>query len=234
MKSPLSALAALAHLFFPHTCCGCGSDMLGDDEILCLSCQAEMPFTGFEDYPDNPVERIFWGRLPIKAAAAHLYFTQHAAVQESIHQFKYKGRKDIGSYFGRSMGKSLRQSARFQDCSLVAPLPLHPSKEKKRGYNQASMLSDVIAKVLGIPAAPEALKRVTGTISQTHKNRIARWQNMANKFEVNEPEKLVGQHVLLVDDVVTTGATLEACAATLLAIEGVTVSVAALAYTVWA
>jgi ComF family protein len=225
-------LSALAQLFFPHTCCGCGTDLLTTDSIFCIYCLGSMPLTGFEDHAGNPVEKNFWGRADIRAASAHLYFTKNSAVQQSLHQFKYKGRKEIGFYFGRSIGQALKKSGRFKNCQLILPLPLHASREKTRGYNQAAVLGEGISEIMQIPLVGNALVRVSETATQTHKNRIQRWQNMENKFRVIQPEKLQDKHILLVDDVITTGATLEACAQTLLRLENTTLSIATLAYSV--
>lgn len=191
-----------------------------------------MPLTGFEQHAGNPVEKIFWGRAEIHAASAHLYFTKNSAVQQSLHRFKYKGRKEIGLYFGKCIGHALKNSGRFQTCQLILPLPLFASREKKRGYNQATILSEGISSVMHIPVITDALARVKGTATQTHKNRIQRWQNMANKFMIKRKEQLTGNHILLIDDVITTGSTLEACAQTLNRLEGVTLSIATLAHSV--
>lgn len=232
MSSRISFLPALAHLFFPHTCCGCGTDLLPEKTIFCMYCLASMPLTGFEQYAGNPVEKIFWGRAEIRAASAHLYFTKNSAVQQSLHRFKYKGRKEIGLYFGQCIGDALKYSGRFQNCELIIPLPLFASREKKRGYNQAAVLSEGISNVLHIPLITGALVRIVGTATQTHKNRIQRWQNMTNKFLVKKPELLAGKHILLVDDVITTGSTLDAAAQILLQLPGTYLSIAALAHSV--
>jgi ComF family protein len=232
MSSPNALLPALAQLFFPHTCCGCGTDLLTPDSIFCIYCLGAMPLTGFEEHAGNAVERNFWGRVNIHAASAHLYFTKNSAVQRSLHGLKYKGRKEIGRYFGRCTGQALKRSGRFQNCQLILPLPLHASREKTRGYNQAAVLGTGISEIMQIPLIGNALVRVSGTATQTHKNRIQRWQNMVNKFRVVQPEKLRDKHILLVDDVITTGATLEACAQILLRLENVTLSIATLAYSV--
>ncbi len=232
MNPGISLLPALAHLFFPHVCCGCGTDLVEENKIFCIYCMGSMPFTGFEFCAGNPVEKIFWGRAEIQAASAHLYFTKKSIVQQSLHWFKYKGRKEIGSYFGSCMGHALKNSGRFQDCQLVLPLPLYTSREKKRGYNQAAILGESISAAMNIPQFANCLERIKGTATQTHKNRIQRWQNMEDKFRVKRKDLICGKHILLVDDVVTTGATLEACARVLLRIEGVTLSIATLAHSV--
>jgi ComF family protein len=191
-----------------------------------------MPLTRFEFYAANPIEKIFWGRISIESASAHLYFTSGSFIQHSLHLLKYKGRKDIGIYFGQQMGVSLNFSARFKDCEIIIPLPLFTASEKKRGYNQAAMIAVGISQKLKIPLMPDAVLRIKKTETQTHKSRIQRWKNMESTFKIPDPQKISGKHILLVDDVVTTGASLEACAQVLLTCPGVRVSIACLAHTV--
>ena len=191
-----------------------------------------MPLTRFEYYPANLVEKIFWGRVEILAATAFMYFTSGSAVQHSLHLLKYKGKKEIGIYFGRKMGEHLKQSQRFQNCEIIIPLPLFADREKKRGYNQSAMIAAGIALQLDIPVIPDAVIRTKKTATQTHKSRIERWENMRSTFKIRDHRKIQGKHILLVDDVVTTGASLEACALTLLSLPGTTVSIACLAHTV--
>jgi ComF family protein len=232
MKARIPVFKSLLHLFFPFTCCGCGTDLLTENILFCIYCQAGMPLTRFEFFSANPIEKIFWGRTEIRAAAAHLYFTTGSAVQRSLHLLKYKGRKDIGIYFGQRMAVTLIQSRRFNDCEIIVPLPLFASREKKRGYNQSSMIAEGMSHQLKMPVVHDAVFRVKKTETQTHKSRIQRWKNMESTFEIRDPKKIAGKHILLVDDVVTTGASLEACAHALLTIPGVSISIACLAHTV--
>jgi len=191
-----------------------------------------MPITGFEFLPSNPIEKIFWGRADIQAASAHLYFTNGSSVQQSLHLLKYKGRKEIGIYFGQQMGLALLHSHRFDDCEIIIPLPLYVDREKKRGYNQAAMIADGLSMHLKIPVMNEHVIRIKKTETQTHKSRTERWKNMEATFAVRDPESMSGKHILLVDDVVTTGASLEACARVLLDIRDLRLSIACLAHTV--
>ena len=191
-----------------------------------------MPFTRFEFFPANPIEKIFWGRSKIQAAAAHLYFTSGSTVQHSLHLLKYKGRKELGIYFGRSIGHALKQSGRFDDCEIIIPLPLFADREKKRGYNQAELIAEGISHQLNIQIVADAVIRVKKTETQTHKSRIQRWINMESTFKIRDYHKILGKHILLVDDVVTTGASLDACAETLSGVPGCRISIACLAYSV--
>lgn len=232
MKSQIPVFRSLLHLFFPHICCGCGSDLLNEDNLFCIYCQAAMPLTCFEFFPSNPIEKIFWGRVHVQAAAAHLYFTGGSAVQQSLHLLKYKGRKDIGIYFGLHMGTALERSKRFDDCEIIIPLPLYAGREKKRGYNQASLIAEGISKQLKIPVFSNAIIRIKKTETQTHKSRLQRWKNMEDTFKLLDSRQILNKHILLVDDVVTTGASLESCALVLQRVQGVKISIACLAHTV--
>jgi len=191
-----------------------------------------MPLTRFEEYASNPIERLFWGRVEIQAASAHVYFTSGSAIQQSLHLLKYKGRKEIGWYFGRRMGIAIKNSGRFADCEIILPLPLYAEREKKRGYNQSKVIADSLSAELKIPIVTTAIYRVKKTETQTHKNRIDRWKNMEATSEIRDPQLIANRHLLIIDDVVTTGASLEACALELLKTKGVRVSICCLAHTV--
>ena len=231
MNAVHTVINSLTHLFFPQVCAGCGNDYINSQQLLCLQCMEQLPLTNYQLYPNNPVEKIFYGRCDIVYASSHYYFTKNSILQHLLHQFKYKGKQHIGLYFGQIMGRALKQSDRFHDIDAVVPLPLFATKEKKRGYNQAKVLCDGISSVMNIPVLKNAVNRVMATDTQTRKNRIERWENISGKFEVESKELLVDKHVLLVDDVVTTGATLDACANELLKVEGLLVSIATLAFT---
>jgi ComF family protein len=206
---------ALLHLFFPHTCTSCGNDIMRNESVLCMRCMDAMPETNFEQHPHNPVEKIFWGRLPLVSATAQFYFTKESLMQHLMHQFKYRGNKDLGLQFGRIMGVQVKKSGRFETDALV-PLPLFPAKEKRRGYNQATVLCEGMAEIMNLPVLDKVIARPQHTETQTKKGRIERWKNMEGKFVLTDPDAIRNKHLLLVDDVVTTGATLEACGIELL------------------
>lgn len=224
-------IQSLSHIFFPHVCVGCGSDLISEEQMLCIQCISQLPVTNFQLHNNNPVEKIFWGRANISSASCQYYFTKSSILQHILHQFKYKGKKDIGIYFGRVMGNSLCQSNRFNTVDALVPMPLFASRQKRRGYNQAGVLCEGISSIMNIPVLDNVIERVVATTTQTQKNRIERWQNISGKFELQNENVLINKHLLLVDDVITTGATLDACANTLLKVEGVQVSIATLAYT---
>ena len=215
------------HLLFPHVCTGCGSDILNEESVLCMRCMDAMPETNFEMYVNNPVEKTFWGRLPLAGATAQFYFTKESLMQHLMHQFKYKRNKELGLQLGRIMGEKIKASARFEADALV-PLPLFPAKEKRRGYNQATLLCEGMAQIMNIPVLDKVIIRPQHTETQTKKGRIERWKNMEGKFILPDPAAIRNLHLLLVDDVITTGATLEACGHELLQAEGVHLSIAAL------
>jgi ComF family protein len=229
MNFKTNILSPLAHLFYPHVCTGCGSDLLDEDNLLCLKCINDLPHTNFAMHTGNPVEKIFWGRLPLTAAMSEFYFAKGTLIQTLIHEFKYKGNIDIGMYMGAIMGNSLLGNNRFPKIDALVPLPLFADKEFKRGYNQAAILCNGISAIMNVPVLINNVVRKRFTETQTKKQRTERWENVASSFHVNNPKELKNKHVLLVDDVVTTGATLEACGAEILTVNGAMLSIATLA-----
>jgi ComF family protein len=220
---------SVLHLLFPHICDGCGSDLLNKDSSLCLRCLDALPQTDFELHPGNPVEKRFYGRLPLANATAQYYFTKESLIQQLVHQVKYRNNHELGLQLGRLMGDALKKSERF-NADVLIPLPLFPIKERKRGYNQSTLLCEGIAEHLHIPILQNVITRPQHTETQTKKGRIERWKNMEGKFVLANPAAIEGKHVLLVDDVITTGATLEACGSELLKADGIKLSLAALCY----
>ena len=220
---------SLLHMLFPNVCTGCGSDLIGDNNALCLKCMDAMPETNFELHAGNPVEKKFWGRLQLTSATAQYYFTRESLMHRLVHHFKYRGNKELGLQLGRIMGDSLKRSGRFQIDALI-PLPLFASKEKRRGFNQATVLCEGIAENMNVPVLNDVVARTQYTDTQTKKGRIERWQNMEGKFVLANADVICYKHVMLVDDVVTTGATLEACGAELLKTNNVKLSIATLCY----
>lgn len=222
----------LLHLFYPHHCTGCGTDVLSDEQFLCARCLHRLPATGFFEHRGNPVEKIFYGRLDIVAAGAACYFTKGSLVQHLLTELKYRGNREAGFFLGRLMGHALRDQAAFEDVDALIPLPLNSRKESARGYNQAALLCKGMAEVWERPVWSNCIARTRFTHTQTKQNRIGRWQNMQEVFELQEPGKIAGRHLLLVDDVITTGATMEACGSRFCSIPGTRLSIAAAAYTV--
>ena len=232
IKTLNSYLNHFAHLFFPQVCEGCGNDIIENGSLLCAECLLNLPETNFIREPNNPVEKVFYGRIQIEAAGSAFYFTKHSLLQHLILQLKYHGNKEIGFYLGKLLGYRLAQTNRFTSVDTIIPLPLNLRKERKRGYNQAAIIAEGITAVWQKQVQRNSVQRLAFTETQTHKNRIARWQTMEGVFETVDKESLANKHVLLVDDIVTTGATLEACGEKLLEVHGTKLSIATVAYTI--
>jgi ComF family protein len=230
MLRPFTRYAeALLHMIYPHLCKGCAIDIPQHEQHLCAACLSSLPFTYFEKHADNPAEKIFFGRTNIFAAMGLLYFTKDSLVQSLVHQIKYEGAKELAVFMGKMMGRAILNEARFGAVDLLLPLPLTRGREKKRGYNQSTLLAEGISSVLQVPIKAAALQRLSSQGTQTHKSREERWLQMHRQFVCPEPDTLAGRHILLIDDVITTGATLDACASILNAIPGVKTSIATLA-----
>ncbi len=228
MPSLKTLFQSAAQLFYPHICAGCGSDLLKANELLCIQCIHELPHTQFEKYPNNPIERIFYGRLHIEAAHSEFYFNKGELIQHLVHDFKYKGNKAIGIYLSKIMGDKMLESGRFKYIDYLIPLPLFADKEFKRGFNQATIICEGIAEAMNIPVVTKNVNRIRFTETQTRKHRTERWENVSDSFRIEHPTVLENKHILLVDDVITTGATLEACAQKIIEIRGAKISIATL------
>ena len=220
---------SLLSLAYPANCEGCGEAVLIHEETICTACQYGLSYTRFHNDPNNQVSKIFWGRVPIQAATALCYFKQKGKIQELMHSLKYGNRPEVGHSLGLWLGRELASCDLYQGIDLVVPVPLHPKKLKIRGYNQCDSIAEGLAEGLGCESALHALVRQRHNATQTRKSRFARWQNTDALFAVHQAEAVKNKSVLLVDDVVTTGSTLEACAHALLRVEGAKVSIATLA-----
>ena len=218
------------NLFFPNLCQACGQSLVKDENIICLSCLYKLPKTNFHMHQENPISQIFWGRVNINTATSFLFFNKGGIVQKLIHQFKYKGDTKTGRYLGELLGGDLKKSSLFSDIDLIVPVPLHQKKLHKRGYNQSEIIAEGLGKAMQLPLDTSSFIRLEHTETQTKKERYTRWENVKNKFGVINPKKLEGKHILLVDDVLTTGATLESCAHSLLEVPQTTISMVTLAY----
>ena len=219
-------LDALIGLFYPSVCAACGCSLYRWEKIVCTRCRSLLPKTGYESNEDNPLARMFYGRVRLKAVTACFFFSKEGKVQHLIHELKYKGNADAGVFLGRELGKSIKEAPLFQGVDYLIPVPLHPKREKERGYNQSLMIAQGISEVTGIPIGEKFLVRSVNTATQTHKTKEDRWKNVKDIFEVRLPDQLEGKYVLLIDDVLTTGATLEACALKLSTISRITISCA--------
>lgn len=213
---PSSWKEELLHLFFPSTCPGCDTPLLRNEQLFCSTCSLELPFTRIHDDPGNDVEERFWGRFPLYAGTALFRFIPGGRVQKALYRLKYQGEPEIGRTLGRILGNELSGSERFRTVRSVLHVPLHPDKLERRGYDQAACIAEGVAETMGIPHWDGFLKRIKDTRTQTRKGRYERWQNVSEAFWIPDGERGPEPPVLLVDDVLTTGSTLEACAQHLL------------------
>jgi len=229
MSHIFSLLDDFLSLFYPRLCAGCQTSLVRGEEVICLGCLADLPKTGFEKITDNPVAQLFWGRADIALATSFCSFDKGGIMQHLMHQLKYKGSREIGEKLGLVFGTDLLRSAPYLDVDFLIPVPLHPKRERTRGYNQSAEIGKGISAALEKPLITGNLVRNLYSNSQTNKGRFERWENVKELFGVRNPKILEGKHLLLIDDVVTTGSTLEACAQVLLKIPGTTVSIATIA-----
>lgn len=217
-------------LIFPRICAACGKPLFRFEDIICTQCEHNLPRTGFHDDPDNPVAKAFWGRVKLENASAMLYFNKGGKVQTLIHKLKYKGKKEVGIRLGEIYGKDLIKHDSFKDIDLIIPVPLHPKKQRKRGYNQSEMIAIGLGKSMNKFVDKQTLIRTKHTETQTKKSRFKRWENVKEIFQVNNSDGLKGKHLLIVDDVLTTGATIESCVNAFCHIPEIRISVVTLAY----
>lgn len=216
-------------IIYPSACLGCHQPLVSHEDIICINCLHELPKTHFHADDDNPVLRIFSGRCFLEKATSYVRFVKGGIVQSLMHEFKYKGHQDVGTRLAQLAVSELRQTSFFKEIDAIIPVPLHPKKLKIRGYNQSEIIAHAIAEDTHLPVMTENLVRQYANETQTRKSRFARWLNVKTVFAVTEPENLKNKHILLVDDVITTGSTAEACVTQLEKIEGVRVSLFTLA-----
>lgn len=203
-------LVDFSSLFFPRLCSSCRTDLTPQEHFLCISCLYNLPVTDFHLHEGNTIEKIFWGRVKIKAASAFLFFRQKGKVQHMMHQLKYHGNAELGVFLGKLYGQSLVSQEAYKNADLLIPVPLHPKKHKKRGYNQSEKIAEGLSSVLNIPVNNTILKRIKQIGSQVGKSRIDRVESLKECFLADCPEGKTDK-VILIDDTITTGSTLEAC-----------------------
>lgn len=222
-------LSYLLDLLYPPLCLGCHEKLLHKGRSICLTCERKVKPTNFHLLSENPVKERFWGRVEIERATSAYTFVKGELLQHLIHQLKYDHRPEIGIELGRLYGSMLVEEPFWKTIDYIIPVPLHPKKQHKRGYNQAGKWADGLAQSLDVLSTERYLIRTNFTETQTKKSRMERFANVEHAFAVEHGNEIKGKHLLLVDDVLTTGATLEACALKLLEIENVRVSVACIA-----
>jgi len=200
------------NLIFPKLCNACSEPLLKGEKVVCTKCLTTLPKTNFHLDNQNSVFKVFWGRTDIKMAASFYYFSKKGKVQQLLHGLKYKGAKEIGQFIGKIYGFELKQSPYFKKIDFIIPVPLHPKKFKKRGYNQSEYFAQGLSNTMNISVNTNCLIRNMNSETQTKKSRYNRWENVGEIFEIKDEQTIKNKSVLLVDDVITTGATIEACA----------------------
>ncbi|MBO5809470.1 MAG: ComF family protein [Bacteroidales bacterium] len=222
----LKFLNHIVNLFYPRVCAACGNLLMSKEETVCLSCRYLLPKTLYEKNADNPLAQMFYGQINFHAVTAEFFFSKTGKVQHLLHQLKYEGNKDAGFFLGQQLGESIKETELFQRIDYIIPIPLHPKKEHIRGYNQSHVIAQGVEDVTEIPIMKDCLYRKVFTSTQTKKSREERWNNVKDIFDIKNGERLKGQHILLIDDVLTTGATLMAAGETLSQIPDIKISVA--------
>ncbi|MFO7722178.1 MAG: ComF family protein [Bacteroidales bacterium] len=217
--------ASLLELFFPRICAVCGKSLFLHEKVICTPCLLHLPETGYHHEPDNKAARMFWGRIRLVHCSAYLHYRKGNSTQKLIHQLKYKGRQDIGEHLGKLYGRKMAACDSLSDVDGIIPVPLHWKKERRRGYNQSLAIAKGISAETGKPLWTDKVVRRVYNVSQTTKDRFGRWENARERFSLKQGHRLEGKHVLLVDDVITTGATIEALAEVFNETDGVRISV---------
>lgn len=231
MKTFISQMGdGLVSLFYPRLCLACQANQPVKSQILCVRCSFKLPQTKFHLHEENAFTERFWGRFSLEAGASLYRYTKGGHVQSLIHHLKYKGRQEVGIKTGEFYGRQLKESPFFQEIDLIVPIPLHPKKKHERGFNQSDLIAMGLSRGMEVPWSNKVLAREIFTETQTQKSRLERLENVAEAFVVTNPGALKRKHILLVDDVITTGATLEICALKILEIEGTKVSMVTLAF----
>lgn len=229
MNNLLSPFERVLDLFFPPLCLACRRVLSSHQQQLCLSCQLHLPYTSLHEEADNIFTQRFWGRLPLQGGAACFYFVKGGRIQPLIHRIKYQNQPELAKSWGRIYAKKLLQNPLFEEVDCIVPVPLHWKKRRIRGFNQAAMIGAGLAEGMDLPMFSHALEKTKHNITQTHKSRLERLQNVMDSIKLRQPDQLKGRHILLVDDVMTSGATLEACALPILDLPATKVSMVTLA-----
>jgi len=222
MSNPLNDLV---NLFYPNLCLLCGQPLVRNERFFCLFCHCTLPKTNYHFNKGNPAWDLFAGFTPVNEVTSYLFFERQGKTQQLIHALKYYGHKELAAYLGRMAAQELKKDGFYASVDVLLPIPLHPKKEKKRGYNQSAWIAQGFTDVYGCLPETQRIKRITDTQSQTQKSIFDRHVNVENIFTVTDPDYFVGKHILLIDDVLTTGATISSCIEALWTIPDVTISI---------
>lgn len=223
------SLGSFVSLFFPHCCVVCGSLLAKGEQCICTACNIRLPRTDYHLQKENPVEQMFWGKIELVKATSFFFYKKGSDFRRILHLLKYGGRKDVGEAMGRYMACELLPSGFFEGIDVIVPVPLHRKKQRMRGYNQSECIAQGISAVTQIPLDIKCISRNKNTATQTRKSTVERWDNVDSIFTLCDSHLLVGKHVLIVDDVLTTGATVVSCASAFNGVDGIRVSVLTLA-----
>ena len=227
----MKLLQDLRRLFYPETCPNCRQQLLQNEKIICTFCRHDLPLTNFKSYTKNKITAIFYGRIPIEKAFSLLFLRKKGITKNLIHQLKYYGVEEIGIFFGDWLGEILSENQEFSSIDFIIPVPIHAKKKKRRGYNQLTKFGICLQQHLKIPFVEGVLVRRSASATQTLKSRFERFNDLHTKFAIVNLAFFKNKHVLIIDDVITTGATLEACALELLKTPGIKISILTMAYT---
>lgn len=219
----------LLNLFFPKVCEACNNVLIDNELLVCTNCRHQLPITNFHFDNSESVKKIVYGRVKLENATALLHFSKKGIVQQLLHNLKYRGHEQISESLGEWLGAELKTIKAYNDVDVVMPVPLYKTKLRKRGYNQVDKFGKEIAKALNIDYSDTVLVKTKSTKTQVFKGRLKRWNDDGALFNITENESLKGKHILLVDDIITTGATIEACASVLLKIDNIKLSLATMA-----
>lgn len=222
-------LNALIRLLFPKCCVVCGLPLAEGEDDICIHCNINLPRTNFHLAQDNPVEQLFWGKIPIVRATAFFFYHKGSDYKQLLYLLKYNGQKELGRSLGRIMASEIIDSGFFEGIDWIVPIPLHEKKERQRGYNQSEYIAKGVADLTGLPIASHSVRRLKNTETQTHKSADQRWENVDGIFDLIDPTSFEKKHILIVDDVLTTGATTTACASAFSEVKGIKISILTLA-----
>lgn len=224
-------LKDIFYLFYPNLCVNCMATLLQSEQYLCITCTNNLPVIDDNEHVNVTLESIFYGKVVVKHVRSFLYYQKHGITQKIIHQLKYKNQPEVGQYIGNWFGNNLKESEVFKNIDYIIPVPLHAKKLKQRGYNQVTKFGKELSSILSIEYKPNILTRTSISKTQTLKQRFERFSNNKTKFKLTDKKIFEDKHILLIDDVITTGATLEACCNELLTSKGIIISIATIAYT---
>ena len=227
----MKLLKDLFYLFYPNICANCNEQLLQNEKVICTFCRHDLPLTNFQSYTKNKVSRIFSGRITIEKAYSLLFFRKQGITKNLIHDLKYKGNEEVGVFFGNWIGEIVAKNKEFSTVDFIVPVPIHAKKKKIRGYNQVTKFGKCLSMYLKVPLNEDVLIRQSATKTQTLKSRFERFNDLESKFLARNTSIFKEKHILIIDDVITTGATLEACAQELLKTPGIKISILTMSYT---